>query len=65
MMKVVVTELPSTPRDCLFSKLDPSGQFYVCGLRGYIPKADKEDIGYKPECICRNTKLCSHLDLEF
>ena len=60
-MHILVTEMPETPRDCLFSKLEPRGDFYVCTLREYIEEADDRNIGYKPKCICKNVSNCSHL----
>lgn len=62
-MKVLVTEMPETPRDCLFSEFEPRGDFYFCTLRGYIPEADERDTGYKPKCICKNCVLCSKLEV--
>lgn len=64
-MKVVVTEMPKTPRDCLFSELDLRGgkDFYVCTLREYIPKADERDNGYKPICVCKSCDKCEKLEV--
>ena len=65
MMKLVVTEMPDTPRDCLFSERDVRGgrDFYVCNLRGYIPEADELDNGYKPRCVCRGCSKCDKLEV--
>ena len=60
-MKIYVDSYPESPRDCLFSKLEPHGDFYVCTLREYIEEADDRDNGYKPKCICRNVNHCKHL----
>lgn len=60
-MRILVTEMPETPRDCLFSKLEIRGDFYVCTLREYIEEADERDNGYKPKCVCKNVSNCSHL----
>lgn len=54
-MKVVVTERPETPRDCIFSERSTSG-YYVCTLRPYIPEA-----GCSPKCICKSTSSCDRL----
>lgn len=64
-MKVLVTEMPETPRDCLFSQLDLRGgkDFYVCTLREYIPKADERDNGYKPICVCKSCDKCEKLEV--
>lgn len=64
-MKVLVTEMPETPKDCLFSELDLRGgkDFYVCTLREYIPKADERHIGYKPICVCKSCDKCEKLEV--
>lgn len=64
-MKVLVTEIPREPKDCLFSEHDPRGgrDFYVCTLREYIPEADERDTGYKPKCICRSCETCKKLEV--
>lgn len=63
-MKVLVTEKPETPKDCLFSELDlRSKELYVCTLREYIPEADSRDVGYKPICICRDCSKCDKLEV--
>lgn len=64
-MKVLVTEMPEIPKDCLFSELDVRGgsDFYVCNLREYIPEADYKDNGYKPRCICKSCGKCDKLEV--
>ena len=64
-MKVLVTEMPQEPKDCLFSELDPRGgsYFYVCTLREYLPLADEKDMGYKPRCVCKDCSKCSKLEV--
>ena len=44
-MKVLVTEMPKTPKDCLFSELDIRGgtYFYVCTLREYLGLNEEEE----------------------
>lgn len=62
-MKIVVTEMPEEPKDCLFSELEIRGHFYVCTLREYIPEADERDNGYKPKCICKDCSKCNMLEV--
>ena len=62
-MKILVTEIPETPKDCLFSQLDLRSRIYVCTLREYIPEADERDIGYKPTCVCRDCSKCDKLEV--
>lgn len=64
-MKILVNEMPETPKDCLFSQLDLRGgkDFYVCTLRAYIPEADIKENGYKPSCVCRNCSKCNMLEV--
>ena len=62
-MKVLVTEMPREPKDCLFS-VDPRCGFYVYTLREYIPEADEKDIGYKPTCVCKDCSKCSKLEVQ-
>ena len=62
-MKVLVTEMPETPRDCLFSELDPRCRLYVCTLRECIPEADERDTGYKPSCVCKDCSKCNMLEV--
>ena len=66
-MKVVVTKMPETPRDCLFSELSTymkSGtRVYVCTLRTYIPEADYKENGFKPVCICKDCSKCDKLEV--
>ena len=65
-MRIVVDRMHDTPRDCLFSeKVTVHGDtFYRCMLRPYIEEADRNDNGYKPMCVCRNTSNCNNLALE-
>ena len=60
-MKIYVDSYPESPRDCLFSKLEPRGDFYVCTLREYIEEADDRNNGYKPKCICKDVSKCEKL----
>ena len=62
-MKVLVTEMPKEPKDCLFSELDPRCGLYVCTLREYIPEADERNIGYKSRCVCRDCSKCKLLEV--
>lgn len=64
-MKIVVTEMPETPRDCLFSELDIRGgiDFYACTLREYLPEADERNTGYKPRCVCKDCSKCTLLEV--
>ena len=62
-MKIYVDSYPESPRDCLFSKFEPRGDFYVCTLREYIEEADDRDTGYKPNCICKHVNKCEKLCL--
>lgn len=63
-MKVIVTEMPETPRECLFSEFAAYGDgYYVCNLREYIPKADERNRGYKPKCICKDCSKCTLLEV--
>ena len=62
-MKVLVTEMPETPRDCIFSQLDLRCRLYVCTLREYIPEADERDTGYKPTCLCKDCSKCDKLEV--
>ena len=62
-MKVLVTEMPREPKDCLFSYFYPKSGLYICTLREYIPEADKRDTGYKPSCVCRDCDKCSKLEV--
>ena len=61
-MKVAVTEMPETPRDCLFS-VQNCEVGYVCTLRAYIPEADESGTGYKPKCVCKNVNHCECLEV--
>ena len=65
-MKILVNEMPETPKECLFSEHDPRGgrDFYVCTLREYIPDADEKDVGYKPKCVCRDCSKCKLLEVQ-
>ena len=60
-MRIVVDSYPKSVRDCLFSELTDSGDYYICTLREYIPEADRKDCGYKPNCICKGVDKCKHL----
>lgn len=60
-MKICVDNYPKNTRECLFSKLEPRGDFYVCTLRSYIEEADYKDNGYKPTCICKDVNKCEKL----
>ena len=64
-MKILISRMPETPKECLFSELDIRGgkEFYVCNLRDYIPEADDRIIGYKPKCVCRDCKKCTKLEV--
>lgn len=62
-MKVVVTEMPKEPKECLFSELDVRCGLYICTLREYIPKADVRDNGYKPKCLCKHCETCNCLEV--
>lgn len=59
-MKIIVDEMPETPRDCLFSeekRLGDNFTGYICTLRFDIP-------GKKPkntQCLCKDTKFCECL----
>lgn len=65
-MRIIVDELPKTPRECIFSRVKYFGDkaIYICGLHQYIPEADKKDDGYKPECICKSVSSCNLLARE-
>lgn len=62
-MKVVVTEMPEEPKDCLFSEFHLGSGMYLCTLRAYIPEADRRDSGYKPKCVCRSCDKCDKLEV--
>jgi hypothetical protein len=64
-MKILVTEMPESPRDCLFSKQVAFNNYepvYACNLREYIEEADDKDNGYKPKCLCKNCSHCKKLE---
>lgn len=63
-MRIVVDSLPDSPRECLFSYVDPRDNLYVCSLRAYIEEADVKDTGYKPKCICKDVSRCEKLCVE-
>jgi hypothetical protein len=60
-MRIVVDSYPKNVRECLFSKLADNSDYYICTLREYIPEADLEDHGYKPNCICKDVNKCKLL----
>lgn len=55
-MKIIVTEMPKTPRDCMFSQRRRDAGGYVCQLRPYIYEAEG-----KPVCLCKTTANCDRL----
>lgn len=56
-MKIVVSEMPETPKDCMFSeKVSGREELYACTLRPYIEEAEG-----KPKCLCKNTGRCDRL----
>lgn len=57
-MKIIVDEMPESPRDCPFSERREAGphRVYVCNLRPYI-----EEAGEKPRCLCKNVENCERL----
>lgn len=55
-MKIIVDELPETPRDCPFSLLDLRCNMYVCQLRPF-----REEAGGKPRCVCKSVVNCDQL----
>lgn len=55
-MKIVVDELPKSPKECAFSKRhDEVG--YICTLRPYI-----KQIGSKTICVCKSVDVGVHCD---
>lgn len=67
-MRIVVDAYPDSPRDCLFSRLSHAikgnEKYYACTLKEYIPEADRNNYGFKPDCICKGVAGCKHLICE-
>lgn len=57
-MKIIVTSMPDTPKQCLFSEenLMMGLETYICTLKQDIPGKHKNS-----PCICKDTKRCECL----
>lgn len=64
-MKIVVTEMPKEPKDCLFSlPVRIKGEvIFVCNLRPLIPDEKTERDFHKPKCICKSCDKCNNLEV--
>ena len=58
-MKILVDEMPESPKACPFSekrRVGPYDEIYCCTLRPYI-----EEAGGKPRCLCKRVETCDRL----